>query len=231
MAYSNITNPQTIYVLVENATTGCAGEDSFDIEVDDCSMDADGDGVPNDDEDLNGNGNLDDDDTDGDMIPNYQDDDDDGDLVPTQDEIEGIGAGRNAFIDTDDNMIENYLDDDDDGDGILTKDEDYNGNGDPLNDDTNSNSIPDFLDEDVALGVTDYAQIKVSLYPNPAHNSVQIESNHAFAKAELFNLQGQNIYSLETSPKLQSQIHITALPTGIYFVRLDGQMVGRLIKE
>lgn len=229
--YSNTSNPQTMYVLVENAATGCSGEDTFDIEVDDCAMDDDGDGVPNDQEDLNNNDNLDDDDTDGDLIPNYLDDDDDGDLVLTQDEIEGIGAGRSAFIDTDMDSIENYLDEDDDGDGVLTKDEDYNENGDPLDDDTNANSIPDFLDEDVALGITDFTQIKVSLYPNPTHNRIHIESNHAFAKAELFNLQGQKVYALEATPQLQSQINISALPTGIYFLRLDGQMVGRIIKE
>ena len=230
-AYSNTTNPQTIYVLVNNAATGCSGEDTFDIEVDDCAMDDDGDGVPNDQEDLNNNNNLDDDDTDGDMIPNYLDNDDDGDLVLTQDEIEGIGAGRFAFIDTDLDTIENYLDDDDDGDSVLTKDEDYNENGDPLDDDTNANSIPDFLDEDVALGVTDYEQNQVSLYPNPSFDKVFIESNRAFAKAELFNLQGQKVYTLKATPQLKSLIDITTLPSGIYFLRLDGQILGRIIKE
>lgn len=231
MAYTNTANPQTIYMNVTNASTTCTAEANFVIEVDDCTLDDDGDGVSNDDEDLNGNGNLDDDDTDGDMIPNYLDDDDDGDLVPTQDEIEGIGAGRIAFIDTDMDTIENYLDDDDDGDLVLTKDEDYNGNGDPIDDDTNNNTIPDFLDEDVALSVTDYTQVEVSMYPNPVQNRFTIESNIAFAKAELVNLHGQVVYLLETPLQLQSQLDVSTISSGVYFVRLDGQMVGRLLKE
>ena len=37
---------------------------------------------------------------------------------------------------------------DHDNDGVLTKDEDANGDGDPTNDDSNANGIPDYLDKD-----------------------------------------------------------------------------------
>ena len=45
-----------------------------------------------------------------------------------------------------------YLDTDDDGDGVLTFKEDYDSNGNPADDDTNANGIPDYLDVTVALG-------------------------------------------------------------------------------
>lgn len=45
--------------------------------------DADGDGIPNTGEDVDGDGALDDDDTDDDGTPDFLDDDDDGDGVPT----------------------------------------------------------------------------------------------------------------------------------------------------
>lgn len=40
----------------------------------------------------------------------------------------------------------NYRDIDDDGDGLLTVDEDVNGDGNPTNDDSNNDGIPDYLD-------------------------------------------------------------------------------------
>lgn len=228
MTYTNTANPQTIYMNVENATTGCIVETSFVIEVDDCTMDADSDGVPDDDEDLNDNGNLDDDDTDNDMIPNYLDDDDDGDLVPTQDEIEGIGAGR-AFIDTDMDTIENYLDDDDDGDGILTKNEDYNGNGDPIDDDTNNNNIPDFLDEDAALSVAEEV-FSANIYPNPTMGIIVVEARSAFAKAQLYSITGQLVFSETFNETLRYQKDISQLPSGIYFLQIDNQVALQISK-
>jgi hypothetical protein len=229
-SFTNTTNPQTLFIRAENSVTGCSSVASFDIEVDDCSMDADGDGIPDADEDLNGNGNLDDDDTDGDMIPNYQDDDDDGDLVPTQDEIEGIGAGRNAFIDTDTDTIENYLDNDDDGDTILTKDEDYNGNGDPLDDDTNSNNIPDFLEEDVALDVAENV-FSVSVYPNPTTGIIVVETLSAFAKAQLYTMTGQLVFSESFRETQRYQKDISNLPSGIYFLHIDNRVTIQISKR
>ncbi|MFT6143375.1 MAG: hypothetical protein ACJAV2_001248, partial [Myxococcota bacterium] len=86
--------------------------------------------------------------------------DTDGDGVP--DDIE-LGSLANP-IDTDNDNIPDVLDDDDDNDGILTRFEDYNppglgvcadrgagevsGDGNPLNDDTNDDGTPDYLDND-----------------------------------------------------------------------------------
>jgi len=92
--------------------------------------DHDGDNVPSYIEDLNGNGDPADDDTDGDDIFNLFDVDDDGDNTLTIDE---------DLEDTD-------LDVDTNGDGDTTNDKD--GDGDPTNDDTDSDGIPNYLDED-----------------------------------------------------------------------------------
>ncbi|MEZ4974988.1 MAG: hypothetical protein R2802_00360 [Flavobacteriaceae bacterium] len=145
----------------------------------DC-LDTDSDGVADADEDINGNGNLDDDDTDGDTIPNYLDMDDD-DNVDTSIEIDSGSilnslSATYSFIDTDNDLIENYLDDDDDGDGVLTIDEDYNQNGDPTDDDTNTNGVPDYLDNMVALSVSEWTTLSVKIYPNPATVSVTIDT-------------------------------------------------------
>ena len=163
-----VSEPGFYYVTVI-AFSGC-GSVSTMINVEEVvCTDSDDDGVVDSDEDINDNGNLNDDDTDGDDIPNYLDDDDDGDGVDTNAEI-NIVLGRNAthtFVDTDEDEIENYLDDDDDGDGILTIDEDYNNNGNPTDDDTNNNMIPDYLESSVALSVEDFNVIEFKLFPNP----------------------------------------------------------------
>ncbi|UXX78947.1 PKD domain-containing protein [Reichenbachiella carrageenanivorans] len=119
-------------------------------------------------EDLDKNGSPIGEDTDGDGIENYRDNDDDNDLVLTINE-DIDGDGNPLDDDTDGDGIVNYLDDDDDGDTVLTRDEDINVNGllvletypwfnddgtwaaadgDPRNDDTDLDGIPNYLDED-----------------------------------------------------------------------------------
>jgi gliding motility-associated-like protein len=81
-------------------------------------------------------------DTDGDGTPDYHDTDDDNDGVPTLFELDGFGNP----LDTDGNGIIDAIDTDDDGDGLLTTDEDLNGNGDPRDDDTDSDGTPNYLE-------------------------------------------------------------------------------------
>ncbi len=119
----------------------------------------DNDGIPAEDEDLNGNGNYDDDDTDMDGIPNYLDADDDGDNVLTSNEIDndnldGDDDPLTNFLDTDGDDIPDYLDPDDDGDGVLTRDEEnINQDQNPANDVTDPNVGADYLNENVATTV------------------------------------------------------------------------------
>ena len=112
----------------------------------------DNDGIPRNQEDLNGNGNLFDDDSDGDGIPNFIDTDDDNDNVPTSVEI--INNDGDELPDNDEDDTPDYLDPDDDGDGVLTRNEDLNAfdnldeDGNPtLNpqDDTNPDGLPNYL--------------------------------------------------------------------------------------
>lgn len=221
--FTNITNPQVIFVRLENVNTECFAVGDFLIILSSNSTDSDSDGIPDDDEDLNGNGDLEDDDTDEDSIPNYLDNDDDGDSVNTIIEIQGEGAGivPQDFIDTDDDMIENYLDNDDDGDTILTIDEDYNNNGSPLDDDINMNGIPDFLDPDVALSVTDITFTDLSIYPNPTRDILQIVSPSFTQDTSIrvYDIHGREIgkYTLD-SVSNTVEVDLSNVASGIYFV-------------
>lgn len=234
-SFINSTNPQTIWFRIVNLTSGCFTIGEFDIMVV-AGADQDGDGVPDFQEDINGNGNLEDDDTDQDGVPDYLDSDDDGDLVSTADEITGIGAGfQFEIIDTDEDDIQNYLDDDDDGDGILTQDEDYNFNGDPIDDDTNGNDIPDFLDEDVALSADSFALNDVRVYPNPATSHIAISFNVSIntASISVFDTLGKEIFS-ELEIGSDDVIDVSSWSTGIYFLKIrvgEAITIRRFVKQ
>ncbi|MGB5980680.1 MAG: BspA family leucine-rich repeat surface protein [Nonlabens sp.] len=81
------------------------------------------------------------------------------------------------------------------------------------------------------LGIEELEQSTFELYPNPATNQVSIDCNeHAFAKAELYNLQGQRVAYFTTS-----SFSVRKLKTGMYIVQVttvDGQRLSeRFIKR
>lgn len=153
--------------------TFIADDDAGATTTDPLDPDTDGGGIPDGDED-NGdgggvalNGLIDgtekdpndpaDDDTDSDGIidplevtigsdPN--DPDSDGDTVPDGTEAPScIGVTTCTPADTDTDGTDDILDTDDDEDGTDTINEDPNGNNDPTDDDSDCDTIPDYLDD------------------------------------------------------------------------------------
>ena len=128
-------------------------ESDCDLDISTVLTENDNDGIPSALEDINDNGDLKDDDTDNDGIPNFKDLDDDGDNVPTKDENpdpNGDGDFSDAQ-DTDGDGTPDYLDKDDDGDGVDTRDEENaSQDNNPINDETNSDVGPDYLNPDVS---------------------------------------------------------------------------------
>ncbi len=110
----------------------------------------DNDGIPAEDEDINGDGNLENDDTDNDNIPNYKDQDDDGDNILTSNELANGIPGDDTPRDTDGDGIPDYLEEDDDNDMILTRNEDSSGTQNPRDpsNDSDNDGILDYLDND-----------------------------------------------------------------------------------
>ncbi|WP_456438631.1 T9SS type A sorting domain-containing protein [Psychroserpens sp.] len=210
------------------------GTQFFDMNITlvNCEDDGDTDGLTNDEEDVNGNGNLNDDDTDGDGIPNYLDDDDDGDNVLTN--IELVFADRNnasnaTTLDTDGDTIPNHLDFDDDGDGVLTIDEDYNGNGDPTDDDVNTNGIPDYLEAQILnIDKVSLNSSLFSVYPIPAKSdiNVQFSENIGFEGRELltriYDVQGRLVLEKDMSVvNSRFTIDISELNSGNYILLIQ----------
>jgi hypothetical protein len=195
------------------------------LRVINCNNDYDSDTVVTTDEDLNNDGNLANDDTDGDGIPDFIDNDDDGDLVLTNAEYVFSAniksQNPNALLDTDSDGIPNYRDNDDDGDGVLTINEDYNGNNNPSDDDTNSNGILDYLENAVALGTTNFQfSTAIVLYPNPTNGILNIDnkSGETISNISVYSVNGALVKEVKTAADMRS-IVVSDLPNGIYFVK------------
>ena len=221
-SYANITNPQTIYANSNGIVKPVI------LSVVDCNIDFDSDNAASEIEDVNGDSNLANDDTDFDGIPNYLDNDDDGDLVLTNLEYvfankNNVTQGANILRDTDSDGIPNYLDNDDDGDNVLTFLEDYNRDGNPSNDDTNTNGSADYLDFAVALGVTPITLTNdaIKLYPNPTTEVLNIQNNAEDTNAliEIYAINGAKVKSLKATETLTT-ISVADLQTGVYFVKV-----------
>lgn len=122
--------------------------------------------------------------------------------------------------DTDLDGIFNFKDSDDDEDGVLTINEDYNLNGSPLDDDTNSNSIPDYLDNTVFLNAESFISEKeVKLFPNPVQNHLTIStSNNDYQSVEILDITGK---VLARKNENIATLDFTEFNSGIYFVKIN----------
>ena len=139
---NNGVNTAYIKSLEPINTDGEDEEDYLDLDSDNDSVpdnnegnDFNFDGIP--DQVFTGN------DTDGDGLDDGYEGSDINDGFDVNDEIDNPA---NDLPDTDGTEDVNYRDIDDDGDEINTIDEDIDGDGDPTNDDTDGDGIPDYLD-------------------------------------------------------------------------------------
>ena len=84
-------------------------------------------------------------------------------------------------------------------------------------------------------GVHELAPLQVSIYPNPATDKIAIEisGNPKQSSLSIVNIEGQQLLTRQiTEP--QTQIDISNLPSGVYFVRVISERtveVGKIIKE
>ena len=88
---------------------------------------------------------------------------------------------------------------------------------------------------DAPVGINKIQETRLSLYPNPATDIITIETSATQAQCQLsiLNLSGQELITRQiTQPK--TQIDVSALPSGVYFVRLTNERtveVGKIVKE
>jgi len=81
------------------------------------------------------------------------------------------------------------------------------------------------------VGITETASNKVSIYPNPVNDVLNVNAA-GFDKVEIVNFLGQVVYSNQVTAT-NFQINTADLTAGVYFVRLSGEntITKKFVKE
>ena len=107
---------------------------------------------------------------------------------------------------------------------ILTFIEDYDGDGNPSNDDTNSNFVPDYLENTVALGVSNFSVEKeVTIFPNPTSAILNIDnkSTETVSAIAIYNINGSVVKEVKSSANSLQAISVADLQSGVYMVKIQ----------
>ena len=71
---------------------------------------------------------------------------------------------------------------------------------------------------------------KIAVYPNPVTNQLTISSGNEISSVSISNLLGQTIFSNEYNANTV-QVNVADLPSGVYFVKVNGSEVRKFVKE
>lgn len=75
------------------------------------------------------------------------------------------------------------------------------------------------------VGVTEVAEMKLNLYPNPANEQVTIEAPRALDNIRIYDLTGRTVFVAENIGSPRTTINVAAFTAGVYFVEADGVRV------
>ena len=87
-----------------------------------------------------------------------------------------------------------------------------------------------FDESDAVVEVKDDSKSDYSLYPNPAQDEVTVANLENGDRVELYTMRGTLLVSFEATESEQ-KLDITALPKGVYFVRIQNKYGLKLIKK
>lgn len=70
----------------------------------------------------------------------------------------------------------------------------------------------------------------IAIYPNPASSILTIKYSETINSVEVTNVFGKTIYTQECNTNI-IQIDITSLPSGLYFIKINGTEVRKVLKQ
>ncbi len=88
-----------------------------------------------------------------------------------------------------------------------------------------------FYSEDCNLGIEDNLKAKLIIYPNPAQEIIQIESDTEIKSIKVYDVLGKLVL-MENN--FENQLSISVLNNGLYFLKIEtdnGVMVKKIIKK
>ena len=72
------------------------------------------------------------------------------------------------------------------------------------------------------------------VYPNPAHNNLTVKASQNISSIQIVNMLGQTVMIIGQTNEQSTQLDITTLPAGVYFVKVitaDTQKLIKFIKQ
>ena len=70
----------------------------------------------------------------------------------------------------------------------------------------------------------------LSVLPNPAHDNITITSTDKIMSISIANLLGQVVYNGHCNTE-KEQVDLSLLPAGVYYMRINGSVVRKFLKE
>jgi Zn-dependent metalloprotease len=83
-------------------------------------------------------------------------------------------------------------------------------------------------------GVAVHSSEAVSVFPNPAHNNLNVVADKDISSINIIDMLGKTVFTVGPQHEKSAQVDISSLPGGIYFVKVsagDAQKLIRLVKE
>lgn len=81
------------------------------------------------------------------------------------------------------------------------------------------------------LGTAETSKSKISVYPNPATDIIKIENLKPNSSLELIDNSGKLVKTISNSKSTKTEVNIKNLPSGVYYLKVDGQSVQKIIKK
>jgi len=81
------------------------------------------------------------------------------------------------------------------------------------------------------LGTKENGMNRISVYPNPTSDVIKIEKLKPNSSLELTDNSGKLVKTISNIQSDKTEINIKNLPSGIYYLKVDGQSVHKIIKK
>jgi len=99
-----------------------------------------------------------------------------------------------------------------------------------INGNTNTCSFDIQVDEYLNVSTVNNSS-NISIYPNPAHNKITIESNEAINSIKILDITGKTVLTPHQGFKTLDNVDISTLQNGVYFIKINNTKTIKIIKE